>query len=99
MSADEPLPYVRKPIPLREAGLRSGFDGSAVDTADLELATLLECDRDEEQRELFELPHVRPLRRVVAARAGPSLPKAKVLLLGTEAEDDKHHASVRIDSQ
>jgi len=72
----------------------SDLDGGAADAADLELAALPPCDRDEEHRELLEFPHPRPLGRVVAPRAGPSIPRAKVLLLGAEAEEEDHDRSV-----
>jgi hypothetical protein len=48
----------------------------AADAAGIELPALPPCDRDEEHRELLELPHPRPLGRVVAPRAGPSIPRA-----------------------
>jgi len=72
----------------------SDLDGGAADAADLELPALPPCDRDEEHRELLEFPHPRPLGRVVAPRAGPSIPRAKVLLLGAEAEEEDHDRSV-----
>lgn len=74
-------------------------DGGAADAAGLELPALPTCDRDEEQRELLELPHLLPLRGVVAPWAGPGLSGAKVLLLGAEAEKDEHHVSVGGDAR
>ena len=72
----------------------SDLDGGAADAAGLELPALPPCDRDEEHRELLELPHPRPLGRVVAPRAGPSTPRAEVLLLGAEAEEEDHDRSL-----
>jgi hypothetical protein len=72
----------------------SDLDGGAADAADLELPALPPCDRDEEHRELLEFPHPRPLGRVVAPRAGSSIPRAQVLLLGAEAEEEDHDRSV-----
>ncbi len=72
----------------------SDLDGDAADAAGLELPALPPRNRDEEHRELLELPHPRPLGRVVAPRAGPSTPRAEVLLLGAEAEEEDHDRSV-----
>jgi hypothetical protein len=72
----------------------SDLDGGAADAAGLEQPALPPCDRDEEHRELLELPHPRPLGRVVAPRAGPSIPRAEMLLPGAEAEEEDHDRSV-----
>ena len=74
--------------------LSSRFDRNAANTTDLQLMPLPAGDRNEEQRELLELPHPLPLSRVVAARAGPGLPGAEVLPLGSETEDEEHQPSV-----
>jgi hypothetical protein len=72
----------------------SDLDGGAADPADLELPASPPGDRHEEDRELLDLPHARPLRGVAAARAGADLPGAQVLLLGAEAEEEEHAASL-----
>lgn len=76
----------------------SDLDGGTADAAGLELPALPPRDRDEEHRQLPELPHARPLGRVVAPRARPSSSRAHVLLLGTEAEEEDHDPSVGSDS-
>ena len=82
------------------AGVKgSDVYGGAADAAGLELPALPACDRDEEHRELLELPDPLPPRGVVAARAGPGLPGAEVLLLGAETEEEEHRASVGSTSQ
>ncbi len=62
-------------------GLRpdSDLDGRAADPADLELPASPPGDRHEEHRELLELP---------------DLPGAPVLLLGAEAEEEEHAATL-----
>ena len=72
----------------------SDLDGGTADAADLEQPTFPPRDRDEEHGELPELPHPRPLRGVVATRAGSRLPRAEVLLFRAEAEDEEHRASL-----
>ena len=66
----------------------------AADAADLELLSPPPGQRHEEDRELRELPHPRPLRGVAAVRAGPDLSGTQILLLGAEAEEEEHPASV-----
>jgi hypothetical protein len=70
---------------------RSSCNGSTTDAADLELLAFPPCNRDEEQRQLLELPHPRPLRGVMAARTGANLSGAKVFLLGAVAENEEQH--------
>ena len=72
----------------------SDFDGGAANAAGLDLSALPPCDRDEEHRELRELPHPRPLGGVPAPRAGPGLPGAEVLPLGAETKEEEHDVSV-----
>ena len=71
--------------------MHSSWGGGTTDAADLELLAFPPCNRNEEQRELFELPHPRPLRRVMAARTGADISGAKILLLGAIAEDEEQH--------
>ena len=68
-------------------------DGRPADAAHLELAATPPRDRDEEQRELLELAHPRPLGGVVAAWAGPDLTRAESLLLGPVAEQKEQHVT------
>ena len=70
------------------------LDGFATDAAAFQVTALPASHRDEEQRELVELPDALPRGGVVAARAGARLPRAQVLLLGAEPEEDEHSVSI-----
>jgi hypothetical protein len=69
----------------------SNGDGGSTDATDFELSAFPPCNRNEEQRQLFELPHPRPLRGVTAALTGANLSGAKMFLLGAIAEDEEQH--------
>jgi len=73
----------------------SDLDGASADAADLELPASPPGDRHEEHRELLDLSHLRPPCGVAAVRAGADIPKAQVLLLDAEAEEEEHVATLR----
>lgn len=79
-------------------GKHSDLDGGAADATFLELAPLPAGDRNEEQRELFELPYAGPLRGVVAARARSGLTWTEGLPLDAVAEEEEHKASIEVPS-
>jgi hypothetical protein len=72
----------------------SDLDNCAADAAFLELTTFPARDRNEEQRELFELPYACPLRGVVAAWACSNLTWAEVLPFDAITEEEEHLASI-----
>jgi hypothetical protein len=75
----------------RRGPLCSSYNGGATDAADLELLAFPPRNRNEEQRELLELPHPRPLRGVAAARTSADFPRPKILTFGAVAEEQEQH--------
>jgi hypothetical protein len=74
----------------------SGSNGSAADSALLELLITPARDRDEEHGELLELSYPCPLGCVVAPRTCPRGPCSEGFLFAAVAEEKEHQASIAI---